>query len=94
MTALGRRLEVLEEASRRSLAERVAAEHGLLVDELLGPLKRMAAEERRLRVRGLAEAEIGRALLRWTAADLGLDPDQLEAGWEHDLGRTGRWQAT
>ena len=54
----------------------------------------MAAEERRLRVRGLAEAEIGRALMRWTAADLGLDPDQLEAEWEHDPRGRGGWQAT
>jgi hypothetical protein len=81
-TGLGRRLAALEEASMRRRATRLAAEYGLAIDELLGPFTRLAAEERRLRARGLSEAEIGRGLVRWIAADLGLDPDELEAEWE------------
>jgi len=91
---LGRRLAALEEASMRRACRRLAAEYDLAVDELLGPFTRLAAEERRLRARGLSEAGIGRGLVRWIAADLALDPDQLEADWERDLRRRGRWQAT
>jgi hypothetical protein len=94
MTSLGRRLEALEETLRRRRARRLARECGLDADELLAGLRRLEAAWHRLMAQGLPEAEIRRGLVRWIAADLGLDPDQLEAEWEHDLGRTGRWQAT
>jgi hypothetical protein len=95
MTSLGRRLEALEETLRRRRAVRLAAEVGIAdVDGLLAGLRRLEAAWHRLMAQGLPEAEIRRGLVRWIAADLGLDPDQLEAEWEHDLGRTGRWQAT
>jgi hypothetical protein len=87
---LARRVGTLEDARLRAMAERVAAEHGLDVPELLGPLRRMAAEELRLRVQGRSEAEIRRGLVLWTAADLDLDPDRLEIEWERDLRRRER----
>ena len=87
MSTLARRIGALEDARLRDMAERVAAEQGLPVDELLGGARRIAAEERRLRRQGLPEREVGRRLMAWVAADVGVDPDELVMEWERDLRR-------
>ena len=90
---LGRRLDALEETATRHMVERVAAQYGLDPRELYEPARRMAAEERRLRLRGLSEGQIRRGLVEWIATDLDLDADELEAEWRRDLEERGRWPA-
>jgi hypothetical protein len=84
---LGRRLDVLEETATRRMVERVAAQHGLPVDELLRGVRGIAAEEQRLRRQGLSEVEVRRGIVLWVADDLGVDPDELQTEWERELCR-------
>ena len=96
MSALGRRLDALEDAANRRLARRVAAEYGLNVDidELVADLQRRAIEDRRLRLQGLSERQIHRRHIERMAADVGVDADELEAEYQRFVGERKRWPAT
>jgi hypothetical protein len=84
-TSLTRRLDSLEEASMRRTCRRLARETGENADELLAAYRRFAAEYRRLQMQGLPPQELNRRLMEWTAADLGVDADELEVEWERCL---------
>jgi hypothetical protein len=96
MSALGRRLDALEDAANRRLARRMVAEYGVNVDidELVADLQRRAVEDRRLRLQGLSERQIHRVQIERLAVRHGVDVDELEAEYQRFLQERGRWPAT
>jgi len=66
-----------EEASLCQMAERLAAEYDLDVDELIAGGRRLFAYVKHLCRRGLSAAAFNAEIDAWIVADLGVDADEL-----------------
>ena len=77
MAGLDRRVAALEqiaEEARLRPYRILAAERGIPFEDLMRSLERVRAKNDRLRAAGLTERQI----LKARAADLGIDPDELQ----------------